>query len=858
MRNHDGRRVRRARTAFRVAWYRFTAGNGHRLGPTIALAGLIAVIGAVGMGATAAARRTQSSYPAMLRASHPSDLTVSSYGTSGDSPSNAYSPALTAQISKLPGVRHVESWVGLGGAPLAKDGTPDFTLGNQVNMAGSVDGLYFDEDRPVPVEGRMANPSRTDEFVTSEAGAKAMRLRVGEVVPMGFYGPAQASMPGFGTASVAPQLRVDMHLVGIVVFNDRVVQDDVDRLPTNAVFTPALTRVLLASGSSQGTWYGIQLVKPNRDVAATEQSIAGLLPPGSAYFFRVAAPGTAKVERAIKPEAIAIGVFGAIAALATVIIAGQTIVRQLRDRDEDVKVMRALGAASATTVLDGVVRIVIAVVAGSLAAAAIAVALSPLAPLGPVRRVAPTTGVVIDWTVIGAGVVLLVLALTATAVIAGWWSAPHRVARRSQIGGRRTSRAVAAATSSGLPASAVVGIRFATGDGRDTVPVRSALTAAVGAVVLVVATLSFGASLRTLVSRPSLYGWNWDYALTSINDVPPQARQQLDHDPLVAGWTGVTDLNVQIDGVNVPALVGDSHPAVTPAVLSGHVLNGDDQIVLGAATLRRLHAHVGGTVRVSFGSPQQAPLYVPPTTLHVVGTATMPAVLGGGTFADHTTMDTGALLPMNVAPPAFLQAVANPDPTLNGPTIVFVRLRTGVSRRAGAADMRAIAAVGNAAFAADPSGVGDTVNVLGVQHPAEIVNYRSTGATPIVLALAFSVGAAAALGLTLAALVRKRRRDLAVLRTLGFTRRQLAATVAWQSSIAALVGVAVGVPAGVALGRQLWILFARSIHVVPHSTVPTVLIAVVAGGALLVANAAAAIPGRIAARTSAATSLRQE
>src|SRR5256885_12986605 len=65
---------------------------------------------------------------------------------------------------------------------------------------------------------------------------------------------------------------------------------------------------------------------------------------------------------------------------------------------------------------------------------------------------------------------------------------------------------------------------------------------------------------------------------------------------------------------------------------------------------------------------------------------------------------------------------------------------------------------------------------------SEIVNYRTMGATPALLASGLAAGAILALGLTLTASVRRRRHDLALLKTLGFTKRQLAAAVAWQAS----------------------------------------------------------------------------
>jgi hypothetical protein len=150
------------------------------------------------------------------------------------------------------------------------------------------------------------------------------------------------------------------------------------------------------------------------------------------------------------------------------------------------------------------------------------------------------------------------------------------------------------------------------------------------------------------------------------------------------------------------------------------------------------------------------------------------------------------------------------------------------------------------------------INLVPVQRPAEIINYRSLGTTPALLGGALAVGAASAFGLTLISSVRRRRRDVALLKTLGFTRRQLAAVVAWQSSVAVAIGVVVGVPVGVVFGRWLWDLFAHNIDVVPSPTVPVMSIVLIALGALVLANLVAAVPGVIAARTKTASLLRAD
>jgi ABC-type lipoprotein release transport system permease subunit len=150
------------------------------------------------------------------------------------------------------------------------------------------------------------------------------------------------------------------------------------------------------------------------------------------------------------------------------------------------------------------------------------------------------------------------------------------------------------------------------------------------------------------------------------------------------------------------------------------------------------------------------------------------------------------------------------------------------------------------------------MSVLSVQRPAEIVNYRTMGSTPALLGIGLAAGAVVALGLTLIASVRRRRRDFAVLRTLGFTGRQLGSAVAWQSSVAVAIGTIIRVPLGIIVGRSLWDLFAHEINAIPVPTVPVALVVLIVVGGVVLANIVAAVPGRIAARTPAALLLRAE
>ncbi|MGD0395048.1 MAG: FtsX-like permease family protein, partial [Acidimicrobiales bacterium] len=838
-----------SRGALGVAWYRFRATFGRRWGSYLALVVLVGLVGGVGMGAIAAARRTQSSFSTFLASTNPPDLTVTIYGANanGAADNPSYSTRLTKEIAGLPHVRAVHVGLLLTAAPLNGSGAPRIDSTALAYPVGSVDGLFFTQDRVAVTAGRMADPDRPHEIMMTALAAHQLGFHLGETIPYGVYSQQQQDLPGFGTAAVRPLIRFSATLVGYASLSSEIIEDDIDQVPTFIILTPALVKEVVAQigqDSFGAEVFSIQTDHGSRDVAAVELEMARLIPSQAISSVHATAPVTAKADRSLKPIGIALGVFGAIALLAALFIGTQAISRRLRVGGEDTAVLRALGADPAMTTADGLIGIEGAIVLGSLLAAAVAVALSPLSPLGPVRSVYPTPGISFDWTVLGVGLLALIGGLSAIAVFLAYRGAPHRVTRRERLAPHVSSKTAQGLATAGLPVTGVVGVRMALepGAGRTAVPVRSALLGTGLAISLVVATVVFGSSLATLVSHPPLYGWNWSYMLSQVGsgggNVPPQAFTLLAHDRDVAAYTGISYLDGEIDHQGVPFLIGDNHPAVSPPILSGHTVDGNHEIVLGGATMAALHEHLGGTVTFSYGTAKNAPIYVPPTRLTIVGTATMPAVGFASVISDHTSMGTGALLSAGVLPRAFLGAMNSPDPTLNGPNLALVRLRSGVSAATGRANLQRIADSANKAFAAVPDGggSGDTIAVVGVQRPAEIVNYRTIGATPTLLVSALALGAVSALALTLVASVRRRRRDLALLKSIGFTQRQLGAAVAWQASVNAVVGIAIGIPLGILVGRWLWVLFARQIYAVPEPSVPVVSVLLVAIGALVLAN----------------------
>jgi hypothetical protein len=841
--------------ALRVAWYRYRATFALQLSGYLSIVLLIGLIGGVAMASVTAGRRTQSSYPTFLASTNPSNLTMAVFQVQANVGSGS---SLKSAIERLPDVKDV---VTVGTLPLidiGANGAPRLSSLSNINIVSSLDGMTVNRDRLAILQGQAANPRHADEIVMDAGAAHILGVHVGQIIALGLYTPAQMNLPDFGSPKVKPSVLVHERLVGIVALNTQLVQDDVDQTYGVIFANAALTRRLVKPLSSfTPVLYGVQLRHGDRSIAKVQRELVGLVPKGQIYEFHVASTVTSQVELAIKPESVALGAFGAIAALACLILAAQAISRLLRRGESDRDVLRALGASPAAIVMEGLVGVLLAVGLGTIVAAVVAVALSPLGPLGPVRPVYPDAGFSVDWTVIGIGVAMLFIGLGAVTAALSVRSATKKALQPGESVSR-PSRAALGLQRAGIPLAGVVGVHFAleSGRGRSAVPVRSIIGGTVIAVVMVVATLTFASGFGTLISRPPLYGWNWTYLLNPSNDVPPKALSLLKQDPKVAVWSGADYTDLQIDGEELPILLESPRAKVSPPILSGHGLEMSSQIVLGAGTLNQLHKRIGDTVIISLGTKKNAPYYIPPTPLVIVGTATLPAVGYASFVAEHTSMGTGALVPLDFTNVPFSGHSA--DPNLNGPELVFVRMRAGLSTTAGREDMQRIVSAANRVFAADKNAVGNSVEVLGVLRPVQIVNYRSIGSTPIFLAAGLALGAVLALGLTLASSARRRRRDFALLKTFGFTHRQLTSTVAWQATTTALIGVVVGLPLGIVIGRQLWTLFARSIYAVPDPTVPLLSVIMVGVGTVVFANLVAVLPGRSAARTPAALALRAE
>ncbi len=832
----------------RVALYRFRTSFRRRWTGYLSVVLLIGSIGGLAMAASAGGRRTQSSFPTYVASTNPSTVALfTRYDAPQLGQSTGYDARLEKTIARLPFVDHASTAIifdaninlnavtGIHPHVLAGESPPTFV--------GSWDGEYSSMDRVRLIAGRLANPSRLNEAVMNVQAAEEAGVHIGSVVTIPFYTDAEINS---SSNTGKPFLIAKVKVVGEVVAATNVVESDLNALKAaEVIFSPALTR-LLAPQCSTGTETFLQIAGGDSNAKRVLAEVYKVDPAAVHFPSEITSAFVPSAQRAIEPEAIALEVFGGIAGLAVLLIAALMIGRILRVEADETDTLRALGANRAMMLVDQLFGVLCALLVGSLLAVVVAVGLSPLAPLGPIRPVYPNPGVAFDWTILGFGFLILVVVLGALTVLFARREVRRiKTSKRQSQLGMRQSRPVRFVANSGLPISAVAGVRFALepGRGRNATPVRSAMLGAVLAVTVLVTTVTFGASLNSLVSHPALYGWNWNYAMISSfagsTDLPShQIATLLNQDRDVQAWSGVNFAPAKLDGQQVDVLAQRPGALVAPPMLSGHGLSAANEIILGSTTLSQIHKRVGDTIIFNNGISK-------PRKLLIVGTATMPAIVGG------YDMGTGVLVSTSEFPTSLLNLQGNQIP---GPNAILVRITAGIKPGAAYHSLQEINQKINAIPAADGSAGG----VISVLRPVEIVNFHSMGNTPTIFAASLAIGATAALALTLGVSVRRRRQELALLKTLGFTQRQLIAAITWQASVAAVIGIAIGIPLGIIIGRGLWILFARNINAVPDPTVPTVTLVLIGAGAIVFAILVAAIPGRIAARTPTSLVLRAE
>jgi hypothetical protein len=142
--------------------------------------------------------------------------------------------------------------------------------------------------------------------------------------------------------------------------------------------------------------------------------------------------------------------------------------------------------------------------------------------------------------------------------------------------------------------------------------------------------------------------------------------------------------------------------------------------------------------------------------------------------------------------------------------------------------------------------------------PVPVKDVLDLDRIPDLLALYLGVVALAALANGLAVVVRRRSGDLATLRALGLTPRQIVGAVLSAAMATALIGLVVGIPLGLGIGRLVWWLVTDRVGLASDVLVPGVELVVLVIGALAVAVVASTVPALRAVRLRPGELLRAE
>jgi hypothetical protein len=744
--------------------------------------------------------------------------------------------AIIPRVAALPGIRASAALLGLNAYPVVR-GRADAAFTTD-NLTGSL-GDLFTQDRMTVLEGRLPSPNSTDEIVLTPDIAKLFGVGIGGKVTYEYVNGASYRIEFTGYATY--------RVVGIVDVPP-VLVDQFD-VVSAAVLSPTATKAALAlhRNAVQFSWVGLRLTKGSAGIPALQSSLAGLaakLGGGLQFAVRKLTTVHQQVQQAIGPQAVALGAFAALAALALLVLVGQGLA-QLFDRSATQhEVLKAMGLTRAQASMAGGVGGLLAVIGGVALAVAGSVALSPLAPVGPVRQFDPARGVQFDVTVIVGGGAVLAVALLGVLALLCW--------RAGEFAGEARNpapSAVAQATASlALPTSASLGVRYAleAPPGHRRSVVWGNLLGSVVAVTAVVAAVVFGASLNGLVSHPVRYGWSWDVLLQAEggygNFSGTNLNKFMASQPGVSGWSTFAFTQLPIDGQLIPVLGLATHVgSVEPPTVTGHAIGGQGQIELGTNTLRQLGKQVGNTVEVGTGRALRQ--------MTIVGTVTLPSL--GLQLTDHVSLGRGAMLPETTL--LAIESLSSHTGPANEsfsalPSTLAIDLDAGVS--AGPFVNRMV----GANLGGQPGSVYQVHQVLG----AAVLNDVQMGDQPLTLAVVVTAAVLVSLAATVLASARRRRRELAVLRALGLTRRQLREVIAWQTGTILVIAVAVGLPVGVAAGRWAWAGFAGSIGVVPVTVVPVVTLVLGLVGLVAVGSAVTALPGVVAAHNPGAAPLHGE
>jgi putative ABC transport system permease protein len=762
----------------------------------LAVLGLIAgLAGGVVFGSLAVARRTSTAFDRLLAETAPGDAVVGGFGT----------PELGEAIPALPAV---ESSVTAS----------VYVFGVDVDEVVYVALTAYSDPAlpplsPVVVEGRAFDPEAEDEIVVDERFARDADVHVGDEVPAKFLTPEEFGQfdIGFGEPD-GPA--VTLEVTGLVRWAG----------PADA-FAPVLAGPGFAARYGEtavGELHAVELVGGASSADELEdelRTLAESVPTveGREEFAPIDMVVPEAERESLLPTTRTLTggllVFAGAAALVGLLALAQGFGRLQALSASDQEVETALGLTSLQRMIGRTSAALLAVaVAGVLAAAGTALA-GRFEPMGAIEGREPAPGFAPNLALVVLAATVTAAMVVAAAAVTAWRAAPRSASRQPVRPSMVADRLAAA----GGPPPLVAGVRLALerGRGRSTVPVRSALVGAAVGVLGIGAAAVFSGSLDRLVDEPERWGGIADFAIVDVQD---DTVAELVADDRLTRVTESSDASVVVEGDQVFAysfepVKGD---VIGWTLLEGRLPTAPDDIVLGTRLADRFDVGAGGTVELGVGDGVE--------TFEVVGVGvggyTNNEQLGVAVVMTKESMDRVAVSD------AFREAYAVVDAGEDSEDVL-------------------------ASYASRYE--------VGVREPpVEVDSLDQLGSLPELFALFAGAMGVLAIGNGIVVAVRRRARDLGVMRTLGFTPRQTAGTVFTMAETSGVIAAVIGIPFGIAVGGAVWSAVAARAYVADDAYVPVGLLVGLALATLVIVAIVSIVPARRAARMRPADALRAE
>ena len=823
----------------------------------LALLLLIGVAGGLVLAGVAGARRTQTAYPRMLAVTKAWDALVNP-NLGNDSTltiDDIRAQPEVAQAARIDGVLVVS--------------TDNFKslddIDRQPVSVASDDNWPADFGRPLVRSGRLLDPARSDEVFMSRTEADSRHLKVGDRLTFRVFGfddfntlftDGAAALPTIGQA--AP-----VTVVGIGEFQDSVAKAREGGQGVGQVFSRAFYEKY--GSPSAGFWAALVRLKDPGTMASFRSGLDGLMasrpfdpaklsgsdppPPGTppnaidSIVYQTRDGLEREVLASTAPQSSTLLAFAGVAAAFALLVIGQSIWRRLQVEARDNATFDALGLTHRGRFRVAMAGMAVVGVGGALVAVALAVALSPLTPIGIARTAEPDLGLDFNARILGWGGWLIVVVTLLLALLPAWRTT--RVVAES--GMARPSIVASVLAGAGVRPPVVAGARLAleAGRGRTSVPVRTTLIGAATGVILATATFTFTSSLDHFVGTPGLNGTVADAAINlnstgdtsqTPDEVLAPLKRGLDANPAVESWTrsaaGEWSSNPHVGSGpsgNSPLqfITGWGGTLSMAQLIEGRPPRAGE-IVVGRRTLDQWGLAVGDTVSVGRGRTDRQ--------LRIVGTAVFPAI-APYPGSDKAGTGRGGWV-------TFDDAVSVGG--ISGSSDILVKLRTGTSLDDLSASLQKSL----------PPDVQAVVNPP--LRPSVIESLDELHRIPLVLSLVLAGLVGATVAHALASAVWRRRRDLALMQTVGFTRGQVRQAVFTQATLIGVIALVVGLPVGVLIGRAIWTVFQDRLGTVAGVVVPWTVLGIVVVVVLALVNLVGLVPAFRLLRRHPAETLRSE